>query len=56
MNGIVQAISFVGEALFELVEAVWSWAWTTPWDELLVMVVGIALITVTVHNARSQPP
>ncbi len=56
MNGIVQAISFVGAVLFKLVGAIWSWAWTTPWDELLAMVIGIGLITVTVRNARAQPP
>ena len=56
MNGIVQAISFVGAVLFKLVWAIWFWVWTTPWDELLAMVVGIGLITVIARNARAQPP
>lgn len=56
MKEIVQAISLVAEVLFELVRGVWSWAWTTPWDELLAILAGIGLITVTVRNARAQPP
>ena len=53
MDGIVQVISFVGRVLFDLVGAVSSWAWNTPWYELLAMLVGIGLIRATLHSARS---
>jgi hypothetical protein len=53
MNGIAEAISFVGQILFELVGAVWSCGCNTSRYELLAILVGIGLVLVTVRGARS---